>query len=67
MYTLVYVERGFLREPFVADLALEGPLARVRAHVYLEVRLAGERGRALHALVRTTLHYAIIGRSALAL
>lgn len=57
MYSLVYVERGFLREPFVTDVALEWALARVRPHVNLEVRLAGERGRTLHALVRPPLHW----------
>lgn len=56
MNSLVNVERGFLREAFVTDIALERPFPRVRTHVYLQVRLASERRRALHALVRTPLH-----------
>lgn len=56
VYSLVDVERRFLREALVTDIALEGPLARVRAHVYLQVRLACERRRALHAGVRPPLH-----------
>lgn len=56
VYALVYVERGLLREPLVTDVALEGALAGVGSHVDLEVRLAGERRRALHALVGTPLH-----------
>lgn len=57
MYAFVNVESGLLREPFVTNVALEGPLAGVRSHVDLEVRLACERGRALHALVRAPLHW----------
>lgn len=56
MNSLVNVERGFLREAFVTDIALERPFPRVRTHVNLQVRLASERRRALHALVRTPLH-----------
>lgn len=56
VYSLVNVERGFLREAFVTDIALEGPFAGVCAHVYLQVRLASERRRTLHALVRPPLH-----------
>lgn len=56
MYSLVNVERGFLREALVTDIALERPLAGVRAHMDLQVRLASERRRALHALIRPPLH-----------
>ena len=56
MDSLVNVERRFLREAFVTDIALERPFPRVRSHVYLQVRLASERRRALHALIRTPLH-----------
>lgn len=56
VYSLVNVERGFLREAFVTDIALEGALPGVRAHVNLQVRLASKRRRALHALVRPPLH-----------
>lgn len=56
MNSLVNVERGFLREAFVTNIALERPFPRVSTHVYLQVRLASERRRALHALVRTPLH-----------
>ena len=56
MDALVNVERRFLREALVTHIALEGALAGVRAHVYLQVRLASERRRALHALIRPPLH-----------
>lgn len=56
MYSLVNVERRFLREALVTDIALERSLARMRAHVYLQIRLASERRRTLHALIRPTLH-----------
>lgn len=42
VYAFVRIKTRFLREPFKAQLALEGALARVRAHVHLEVRLATE-------------------------
>lgn len=54
---LVNVERGFLREAFVTDVALEGALAGVRARVYLQVGLAREGGGALRALIRPPLHW----------
>lgn len=57
MNALVYVERRFLCEAFVTDVAFKRTFARVRARVYLQVRLARERRRALHALIRTTLHW----------
>lgn len=56
MNSLVNVERGFLREAFVTDIALERPLTGVSAHVYLQVRLASERRGTLHALIRPPLH-----------
>lgn len=56
MNALVNVQCRLLREAFVTDIALEGPLASVRAHVYLQVGLASERRRALHALIRPPLH-----------
>lgn len=56
VYSLVDVERGLLREALVTDIALERPLAGVRAHMDLQVRLASERRRALHALIRPPLH-----------
>lgn len=43
VYALVRVEARLLREALEAEVALEGPLARVRAHVHLQVRLAAER------------------------
>lgn len=55
MYSLVDVERGFLRKALVTDIALEWAFPGVRAHVYLQVRLASERGRTLGALVRPPL------------
>lgn len=55
--SLVNVEGRFLREAFVTDVALERPLAGVRAHVNLQVRLACERRWALHALIRPPLHW----------
>lgn len=56
MNSLVNVERGFLREAFVTDIALERPFTRVCAHVNLQVRLASERRWALHTLIRPSLH-----------
>lgn len=43
MYAFVRIKTRFLREPFETQFALEGALARVRAHVHLEVRLSAER------------------------
>lgn len=57
MDSLVDVESGFLCEAFETDIALEGSLSRVGAHVYLQVRFAGERGRTLRALVWSPLHF----------
>lgn len=49
------VETGFLCEALQADVALIGPLAGVRARVYLQVLLAGEGGGARQALERSAL------------
>lgn len=56
VYTLVNVESGFLCESLHALVTLEGTLSSMRADVNLQVGLAGERGRALQALVRPTLN-----------
>ena len=47
----VVLEVGLLAEPAVADVALEGPRARVHVSVRLEVARRGERLGAHRALV----------------
>ena len=49
------LEVGLLAEPAVADVALEGPRARVHVRVRLEVARRGERLGAHRALVRLLL------------
>lgn len=56
MRSFVYVERGLLCEALETDVALVGPLARVRAVVYLQVLLAGEGRGTREALERSPLH-----------
>lgn len=51
------VEAGLLREALQADVALIGPLAGVRARVYLQVLLAGEGGGTRQALERSALDW----------
>lgn len=57
MYSLVNVESRFLCEAFHTNIAFEWPLASVGARVDLQVGLAGERGRTLHALVGPSLDF----------
>lgn len=57
MSPFVDVETGLLREALQADVALIGPLAGVRARVYLQVLLAGEGGGARQALERSALDW----------
>lgn len=57
MRPLVDVEAGLLREALQADVALIGPLAGVRARVYLQVLLAGEGGGTRQALERSALDW----------
>lgn len=49
------LEVGLLAEPAVADVALEGPRARVHICVRLEIAGRGERLGAHRALVRLLL------------
>ena len=51
----VVLEVGLLAEPAVADVALEGPRARVHVRVRLEVARRRERLGAHRALVRLLL------------